>query len=207
MAPPPICVPHVTRQYAAGATSFVLDLRSNPGGYVAEAVDTASLFLNEKTVYIRELADDQRIPVLTNDTIPATDAPLVVLIDQGTASSAEIVSAAIGSNDRAQLVGDTTFGTGTVLLTYPLSDGSAIRLAVERWLTPDGDLIFGKGITPTVPLALPTDQIPLDPNEVSQLTPDQVTTMPDAQLLKAIELLSQTASVDRGVAASGLGGV
>ena len=82
---------------AAGATSFILDLRGNPGGYVGEAVDSASLFLDHKTVYIRELADGQRIPVQTNDQIPATDAPLVVLIDQGTASSAEIVSAAIKS--------------------------------------------------------------------------------------------------------------
>jgi len=175
----------------AGATAFILDLRSNPGGFVAEAVDTASLFLSQKTVYIRELADGQRIPVQTNDTIPATDIPLVVLIDEGTASSAEIVSAAMKSDGRAQLVGETTFGTGTVLLTFDLPDGSAVRLAVERWLTPDGDLIFGQGIDPTIPVARPVDEVPLDPNEVSELSPDDIANVPDSQLRRAIELLSQ----------------
>ncbi|MGI8928878.1 MAG: S41 family peptidase [Candidatus Limnocylindrales bacterium] len=175
----------------AGATSFILDLRSNPGGFISEAVDTASLFLSQRTVYIRELADDQRIPVLTNDAIPATEVPVVVLIDEGTASSAEIVSAALKSAGRAELVGETTFGTGTVLLTFDLPDGSAIRLAVERWLTPDGELIFGQGIDPTVPVPLPVDEIPLDPNEVSQLAPLDVPNLPDSQLRRAIELLSQ----------------
>ncbi len=176
---------------AAGATSFILDLRSNPGGYISEAVDTASLFLTQRTVYIRELADDQRIPVLTNDAITATDAPVVLLIDEGTASSAEIVSAALSSAGRAELVGETTFGTGTVLLTFDLPDGSAIRLAVERWLTPDGELIFGRGIEPTIPLPLPADEIPLDPGEVSDLAPADVPNLPDSQLRRAIELLSQ----------------
>lgn len=175
---------------AAGATSLVLDLRSDPGGYVSEAVDSASLFLTQKTVYIRELADKEHIPVLTNDTLPATDLPLVVLIDAGTASSAEILSAALKSAGRAELVGETTFGTGTVLLNFDLPDGSAIRLAVERWLTPDGDLIFGKGIQPTIELPLPTDEIPLEPNQVSQLAPADVPNLPDSQLRKAIELLS-----------------
>jgi len=177
---------------AAGATSFILDLRSNPGGYVAEAVDTASLFLNDKTVYIRELADDQRIPVLTNNTIPSTDLPLVVLIDEGTASSAEIVSGAIKSAGRADLVGETTFGTGTVLLNFGLDDGSAIRLAVENWLTPDGELIFGKGIVPTTELAEPSNEIPLAPSEVAELTPEQVPTMPDSQLVRAVQILTGT---------------
>lgn len=175
---------------AAGATSFILDLRSNPGGFISEAVDTASLFLTQKQVYIRELADDQRIPVLTNDAIPATDAAVVVLIDEGTASSSEIVSAALRSAGRAELVGETTFGTGTVLLTFDLPDGSAVRLAVERWLTPDGELIFGQGVEPTIPLPLPLDEIPLDPSEVRDLDPADIPNLPDSQLRRAIELLS-----------------
>ena len=176
---------------AAGATSFVLDLRSNPGGFVDEAVKSASLFLRDKTVYIRELADKQRIPVETNDEIPASDQPMVVLIDEGTASSAEILSAALESAGRAQLVGDTTFGTGTVLLNFDLPDGSAIRLAVERWLTPDGDLIFGSGIDPNESVPMPIDEVPLDPTEVGHLDPAQVSTMPDVQLRRAIEILGE----------------
>lgn len=176
---------------AQGATSFILDLRSNPGGYVAEAVDVASLFLHQKTVYIRELADGEKIPVPTNDSIESTDLPFVVLIDAGTASSAEIVSGAIRSAERGQLVGETTFGTGTILLDFGLPDGSAIRLAVERWLTPDGELIFGKGIDPTIEVALPAQQVPLQPDQVGQLAPADVPTIADDQLHRAIELLSQ----------------
>ena len=172
-----------------GATGFVLDLRSNPGGFVPEAVNTASLFLNDKTVYIRELASGERIPVQTDGNYPATDLPLVVLIDQGTASSAEIVSGALKSAGRGELVGETTFGTGTVLLTYNLADGSAVRIAVERWLTPDGELIFGKGISPTVELAMPATGRTLEPQEIGQLAPEAVATMDDAQMLKALEIL------------------
>jgi carboxyl-terminal processing protease len=175
---------------AAGATSLILDLRSNPGGYVAEAVDVASLFLSEKTVYVRELANGDRLPVSTRTEIPATDLPLVVLIDEGTASSAEIVAGALLGNERAQAVGETTFGTGTVLLTYDLADGSAVRLAVERWLTPQGELIFGRGIDPTEEVALPADQVPLEPFDVAQLAPEAVPDLPDDQLEKAIDLLS-----------------
>ena len=174
-----------------GATSFILDLRSNPGGYVAEAVDVASLFLHQETVYIRELANGDRIPVSTNDAITSSDLPLVVLIDEGTASSSEIVSGAIRSAQRGELVGKTTFGTGTILFDFGLPDGSAIRLAVERWLTPDGDLIFGKGIAPTVEVALPLDQVPLQPDEVNLIAPADVPTTPDDQLHRAIDLLSQ----------------
>jgi carboxyl-terminal processing protease len=175
---------------AAGAEGFVLDLRSNPGGFVHEAVRVASMFLPAgETVYIRELADGERIPVATEEGFAPTDMPLVVLIDLGTASSAEIVSGALRSAGRGPLVGETTFGTGTVLLTYELSDGSAIRLAVERWLTPDGELIFEQGISPTEELILQPDQRPLEPDEVESLAPDAVPAMEDAQLRRAIEIL------------------
>jgi len=174
---------------AQGATAFVLDLRSNPGGFVPEAVDTASLFLDHKTVYISEDANAQKTPVGTDDKIPPSSLPMVVLIDAGTASSAEIVAAGIGSNGRGQLVGETTFGTGTVLQTHLLADGSAVRVAFERWLTPDGQLIFGQGIKPTVEVAMPNTGRALEPQEIAQLTPDQIPTMEDAQLLKGLQLL------------------
>jgi carboxyl-terminal processing protease len=174
---------------AAGATSIILDLRSNPGGFVDEAIDSASLFLSDRTVYILENANGEQTPQETNDQIPAIDQPMVVLIDEGTASSSEIVAAALQSAGRAELVGDTTFGTGTVLRTFDLPDGSAIRLATERWLTPEGELIFGQGITPTVSVPMPFDQVPLDPTEVSHLDPTQVSSMSDIQLRRALEIL------------------
>ncbi len=174
---------------ADGATSIILDLRGNPGGYVDEAVKASSAFLDGGTVYIRETADGQHIPVPTDDSVTATDVPLVVLIDNNTASSAEIMSGALQDAGRAQLVGETTFGTGTVLLPFTLSDGSVVRLAIERWLTPNGDLIFGKGITPTDEVSLGPTDVPIEPGDLSSVTSDQLGSITDLQLLKAISLL------------------
>jgi len=175
---------------AAGATAIILDLRGNPGGYVDQATKSASAFLpHVTTVYIRELADGSHIPVTTDNTVTPTDAPLVVLVDNNTASSAEIMSGALKSAGRAPIVGETTFGTGTVLLPFTLSDGSVIRLAIERWLTPDAELIFGKGITPTDPVTLGPGDVPIEPADLSSMTPDQLNTITDLQLIKAIQLL------------------
>ena len=171
-----------------GATSIILDLRGNPGGYVDEAVKATSEFLHGKTVYVRELADGSHVPVMTDDSVASSDVPLVLMIDNNTASSSEIMSGAIKSAGRAPLVGDTTFGTGTVLLPYTLSDGSVIRLAVERWLTPDGELIFGKGITPTDPVALGPSDVPIEPSDLQGLPADQLDTISDTQLLRALQL-------------------
>ena len=175
---------------AAGATSLILDLRGNPGGYVAQAVQSASLFMPEGTVYVRELADGERITVPVNADAPETDLPLVVLVDENTASSAEILSGGLQSNGRAPIIGTQTFGTGTVLLPFPLSDGSALRLAIERWLTPDEELIFGEGITPDEKVELGPDDVPVEPEEVRELTPEQVLELNDPQLRRAIELAS-----------------
>jgi carboxyl-terminal processing protease len=171
----------------AGATSIILDLRGNPGGYVDEAVKSTSAFLTDKTVYIRELADGSQIPVMTDDSIQASNVPLVVMVDNNTASSAEIMSGALKAAG-VPIVGDTTFGTGTVLLPYTLTDGSVIRLAVERWLTPDGELIFGKGITPTDEVTLGPNDVPIEPNDLQGLTADQLDTLSDTQLFAALKL-------------------
>ena len=110
----------------------------------------------------------------TDPAYQATQVPVVVLVDNNTASSAEIMSGALQSAGRAQIVGEQTFGTGTVLLPYTLSDGSVIRLAIERWLTPDGNLIFGKGITPDHVVALGPDDVPIEPNDLSNISADQL---------------------------------
>ncbi|MDL2334900.1 MAG: S41 family peptidase [Chloroflexota bacterium] len=174
---------------AAGATALILDLRGNPGGYVDEAKKVASQFLTDKVVFISEDASGAQTPVTTVPGITATAMPLVVLIDNNTASAAEIVSGAIQSAQRATLVGETTFGTGTVLQVFGLPDGSAIRLATERWLTPDGALIFGKGIKPDIVVAMTATDLAVDPTELAEVAPDQVAALKDPQLLKALDLL------------------
>jgi carboxyl-terminal processing protease len=165
-------------------------MRSNPGGYVSESVNVASQFLHGTTVYISEDASGTQTPVPTNDEIDMTDLPLVVLVDQYTASAAEIVSGALQSAHRAAIVGETTFGTGTVLDVFDLGDGSELRLATSRWLTPDGALIFGKGITPDEVVPLGDGDAPVDPDSLENLTPDQVAALHDPQLLKALDLLN-----------------
>jgi carboxyl-terminal processing protease len=175
----------------AGATQIVLDMRGNPGGYVNEAVKVASQFLDKGTVYQeRDRKGDVKSIDATGGGI-ATQIPLVVLVDRGSASSAEIVAGALQGNHRAKLVGETTFGTGTVLNTYALSDGSAIRLGVLEWLTPTGQTIFGKGITPDYEIAMPSGGAPMDTSQIAASTgPGAVESSGDAQLAAALQVLA-----------------
>ncbi len=174
----------------AGATRVVLDLRGNPGGYVNEAVGIASQFLTRGIVYQERNAEGD---VTTHEVSPdgaATDLPLVVLVDGNTASSSEIVSGALQDADRAKVVGETTFGTGTVLGEFVLSDGSALRVGTVEWLTPDGRRIWHEGIAPDVAVALPDEVAPLSPDDVRGMTPAAIKAMTDAQLAKALELVA-----------------
>ncbi len=171
-------------------TGVILDLRNNPGGLLDEAIGTASQFLSSGNVL--EVKDAQgkvsSIPVQPGGV--ATEIPLVVLINSGTASAAEITSGALQDAKRAKLVGETTFGTGTVLNTFSLSDGSALLLATQEWLTPSGRVIWHKGIAPDVEVALPTDATPLSPRAEASMTAEQVQASGDNQLLQALQLLT-----------------
>jgi carboxyl-terminal processing protease len=175
----------------AGAKQIVLDLRGNPGGYVNEAVQVASQFLDKGTVYEEKDRDGNVKPIEAQGGGIATQIPLVVLVDHGSASSAEIVAGALQGNDRAKIVGETTFGTGTVLNTYTLSDGSAIRLGVLEWLTPTGQTIFGKGITPDYVVSLPSDGAQMDPSQISAASgPSAIDASGDSQLSAALQVLA-----------------
>ncbi len=121
----------------------------------------------------------------------APDIPLTVLVNAGTASASEIMAGALLDNHRAPLVGTTTFGTGTVLQTFPLSDGSAIMLAVEEWLTPHGNTIWHKGITPDTAVELPHGTNPLFPDAERDLTARGLKEIKDSQLLHALDLLTK----------------
>ena len=179
---------------AAGANRLVLDLRGNPGGYVDEAVGVASQFLAGGIVYVERDADGNETthPISPDGT--ATDLPLVVLVDGGTASSAEIVSGALQDAGRGQLIGVKTFGTGTVLGEFPLADGSALRVGTVEWLTPKGRRIWHEGIVPDVLVERAADVRPLVPDDLLNVTAGQVGTLTDPQLARALTLVATVAA-------------
>jgi carboxyl-terminal processing protease len=174
-----------------GLTHIVLDLRNNPGGLLNEAVATASQFLSSGTVLLVRDAHGTTTPVPIQKQGVAPGLPLVVLINQGTASAAEIVAGALQDAHRAVLVGETTFGTGTVLKPFPLSDGSALMLAIEEWLTPNGRVIWHQGIAPDVVVSLKPPAALLLPDTERTLTAAQLQASDDAQLLHAVHLVTQ----------------
>jgi carboxyl-terminal processing protease len=179
---------------AQGATSIILDLRNNPGGLLDEAVGVTSQFLDSGNVLLVKNAQSQEQPVPVESGGLATKTPMVVLVNQGTGSASEIVAGALQDAHRAALIGETTFGTGTVLNAFNLSDGSQILLATEEWLTPSGRVIWHKGITPDVTISLANTVTPFVPEVGRGMTASQLQSSQDVQLLKAINELSQGVS-------------
>ena len=173
-----------------GGKKIILDLRDNPGGLLSEAVGVASQFLSSGNVLVEMNAQGNKSPVQVKKGGLATDMPLVVLVNGNTASAAEIVSGALQDARRAQLVGEKTFGTGTVLNQFPLADGSALMLATQEWLTPKGRTIWHQGISPDVQISLPANSISFNPAAEKGLTEAQLTASGDAQLLNALNILS-----------------
>lgn len=171
-------------------TGVILDLRNNPGGLLSEAVGTASQFLKSGTVLEEKDAQGKVDSVSVQSGGVATDIPMTVLINYGTASASEIVSGALQDEGRAKLVGDTTFGTGTVLNQFGLPDGSALLLATEQWLTPNGRVIWHKGITPDEKVTLPTGVSSVSADTLRTLSATDMQNNKDTQLQRAIELLS-----------------
>ena len=131
------------------AGGVILDLRGNPGGLLDEAVEVASAFLDGGPVVSYEQRD---APDRTLNAIGAgdTQTPVVVLVDGGTASAAEVVAAALQDRSRAVIVGSRTYGKGSVQEPSVLPDGSAIEFTIGRYLTPAGRVIDGRGIEPDV---------------------------------------------------------
>ncbi len=174
-----------------GATKILLDLRDNPGGYLSEAIDTASLFIPSGNVLLEQDSSGQRTPIAVTGNTVDTTSPIVVLINENTASAAEIVSGALKDNKRATLIGVKTFGTGTVLQQFTLSDGSAILLGTQEWLTPDGQFIRQTKISPDITVQLPTNAVPLTPTDenASNMTQLQILQGTDTQIIAAITYL------------------
>lgn len=169
------------------ADSYILDLRSNPGGLLQSGIEVARLWLDEGTIVYtvnrNGIQDDFSAggEALTHD-------PLVVLVNQGTASASEILAGALQDNGRAKLVGDRTFGKGLIQSLFNLSDGSGLAVTIAKYETPAHHDINRLGISPDVVVPL-----------TAQITREQVGTEVDRQFQAAIELLSH-ASVVAGAA-------
>lgn len=173
----------------AGLVGIVLDLRDNPGGLLTEAVGVASQFLKGGMVLQEKDARGNITDVPVRPGGIAPDIPMVILINAGTGSAAEILAGALQDAGRAELIGETTFGTGTVLQQFPLSDGSALLLAIQEWLTPKGRVIWHHGIAPNRTVALPKGTRPLFPLFEQAITPSELRESKDRQLLAALKAL------------------
>ena len=129
----------------------VLDLRGNPGGYRDTAVEVVSQFIGQGTVLIQKYGDGREETFDAKPGGQATDVPLAVLIDKGSASASEIVAGAIQDFKRGTIVGEQSYGKGTVQDWRPLTgDQGTVRITIARWLTPDGRSINKQGIAPDV---------------------------------------------------------
>jgi carboxyl-terminal processing protease len=169
-----------------GLTNLILDLRDDPGGVLAESISVASQFLDHGNVLLEKHANGKITPVAVQPGGVAQRVGLVVLVNSNTASASEIVAGALQDAKRAKLVGEKTFGTGTVLSQFPLLDGSALLLAVEEWLTPGGRSFWHNGIDPDI--AVPAGEtLPLRPSAERGMTPESLAKYGDQQLLRALQ--------------------
>jgi len=143
-----------------GAKALILDLRGNPGGLLDQAVSVSDLFLGDGVVVTQRSRDGQETVYRSTNGGPAEQIPLVVLIDGGSASASEVVAGALKDRGRATLIGQTSFGKGSVQHVHDLADGSQLHVTAALWFTPDGAAIQGKGLTPDVAVVEPDDSKP-----------------------------------------------
>ena len=148
-----------------GAEALILDVRNNPGGFLTTAIEVTSEFVDEGIVVIQEASDGQRRIERARPGGQWLDLPVVVLVNRGSASASEILAGAMRDHGRGLLVGETTFGKGSVQNVHTLSDESQLRVTVAVWLTPNGDLIHQKGIEPDVAVEITKEdrEAELDP--------------------------------------------
>jgi len=186
---------------ADGAKGIILDLRYNGGGYVDSAIDVVSEFIPKgQVVMIEEYGDGTRDVLESKAGGRALDIPLVVLVNEGSASASEIVAGAFQDYERAPLVGTTTFGKGSVQYWIPLDDDQgAVRVTIAHWLTPKERLIHEIGLDPDYPVyvvnqsaideGFDIETLNVDPADIVILSDEEVANGRDPQMEKAIEVL------------------
>lgn len=175
---------YLTELLGQNPIGLIVDVRRNPGGSLDAALDVTDQFLPGGTILIERFGDGrERIFEATTNGL-ATAIPLVVLIDEGSASAAEVLAGAIRDQDRGILIGEPTFGKGTVQSWQPLSNGGGVRITIARWLTPNETWIDQTGLAPDIAISLPE----------AENFEDFV----DAQLETAVDYLRQNGPVSGG---------
>jgi len=171
-----------------GMKGLVLDLRQNPGGLLDQAVSISSMFVPKGKVVVKEEDRDGKIKEIDSQNEGNPNLPLVVLIDNGSASASEILSAAVKESAGVPLVGQKSFGKGTVQTAIQFKDGSNLKYTIAKWLTPDGNWIHKKGIQPDFEVSLPDyASLPvLDPDKALSLSSASTDVQTAQKMLKAI---------------------
>jgi carboxyl-terminal processing protease len=189
----------------SGMKALILDLRNNPGGLLDSAVKVTEKFVEKgkMIVYTKGRQPSQNIEFVSRAMNPNLNLPLVVLINDGSASGSEIVAGALQDYKRAIILGIKSFGKGSVQTVIPLSDGSALRLTTSKYFTPLGKVIHGKGVTPDIEIESETESTKPEEKDVSKVddvfqkveakgkVPDGKTFdyKNDIQLIRALDIL------------------
>ena len=156
---------------------IILDLRNNPGGYLETAVDIASWFLPKgEIVIIEDFGNDKRNEFISKGYKKLEDMPTIVLINEGSASASEILAGALRDIKEIKIVGQKSFGKGSIQQLEKLKGGSSVKITVAKWLTPSGLSISEEGIAP---------------DEEVEITMEDIDEMRDPQLDKALEMLNE----------------
>lgn len=158
---------------------LILDLRNNPGGYLDTAIAMASAWVKEGPVVVEQFGEGRRQEYFAEGSASLGEFKTIVLINGGSASASEIVAGALRDYKKATLVGEQSYGKGSVQGLRDLSDGSALKVTVAKWLTPNGDFINDKGIAPDIEV---------------KLTKEDINKNKDPQMSKALELILKPVS-------------
>ena len=161
---------------ARNSKGIILDLRNNPGGLLSTAIDISSFWVENDVLVVEKFGDGREIKYSANDKAPFRNIPSVILINQGSASGSEILAGAVQDYELGELVGQPSFGKGSVQALKKLPDGSSVKITTAKWLTPKHRSISDEGIIPDYEV---------------ELTYDDIEAERDPQLDKAIELLKE----------------